>query len=106
MSTRVMKEEAGVPDATPTEEPPVVFTAEERRVLREVLKRLTVKPTFRAVEVPGEKPLDESYFFVPICTQSERIERGDPRVDWEEHDRRLAHPEEFVMTGECYLELE
>ncbi len=76
MSTRVMKEEAGVPDAAPAEEPAVVFTAEERRVLREVLKRVSAVADGQLIEVPGERPLDESYYFTPMAV---RIMRGAGR---------------------------
>ena len=107
MSTRMLKDEEGVLDVAPkAEKPAVVFTAEERRVLREVLKRLNDAPPFGAVEVPGEQPLDPSYYFVPICTRIEPIERGDPRVDWEEHDRRVAWMLQQPPDGEFEMELE
>lgn len=100
MSARVMKDEVA-------ESRDPVFTPEERRVLRDVLKRLSDTHEGRAVSVPGDHPLEDVYCFVPAATKVwQAVEPNDPRVDWDEHRRRLAHPEEFVNLGEFTMAAE
>jgi len=82
------------------------FTPEERRVLRDVLKRLSDAYDGRAVEVPGDHPLDDSFYFVPVAVRIEEIQPGDPRVDWDEHRRRVAWMMEQPPDGEITMEFE